>query len=251
MTMIDPDKPMNKASRIASLALGALLAIAPLSGLVQAAPQPAFSKANTLLFLTDHLDNVPTKATLHYAFEKRGSLEEPYSDTIDMMLSPQAGDGKRVEFNYFTGVRNQYMPPIDHAQGNPIISVFLQYEVNQMEQRTGGSWRYFQKVIKFALQDQAKVKPVRFNFGGQRVDGTKIKIAPYREDPHRAQIEPYVDKYYVFTLSDSVPGTVYQLRSVVPVEADPSASDNGSKVLLEEVLTLSALEPTQSKENIE
>jgi hypothetical protein len=188
---------------------------------------------------------------LHYAFEKRGSLEASYSDTIDLMLSPQAGNGKKVKFNYFTGVRNQYLPPIDHAQGNPIISVFLQHEVTQMEQRTGGSWRYFQKVIKIALEDQAKVKPVHFNFGGQRVDGTKIKISPYQDDPHRAQIEPYVDKYYVFTLSDSVPGTVYQLRGVVPVETGLPASNDDPRVVLEEVLTLSALEPTHSKENIE
>jgi hypothetical protein len=245
MTMTEPDKFTTRASRRAAFALGALLGIASFLESVPAASQPSFAKANTLLFLTDYLDNVQRKTTLHYAFVKRGSLEESYSDTIDLMLSPQAGNGKRVKFNYFTGVRHQHVPPLDHAQGNPIISLFLQDEVNQMEQRTGGSWRYFQKVLKIALEDQAKVTPVRFNFGGRRVEGTQIKIAPYQEDPHRAQIEPYVDKYYVFTLSNSVPGTVYQLRSVVPVEVGPLASDRDSKVLLEEVLTLSAVEPSQ------
>ncbi len=247
--MTDPDKSTTRASRRAALVLGALLGITSFLESVLAASEPSFSKANTLLFLTNHLDNVPSNTTLHYAFVKRGSLEDSYSDTIDLMLSPQAGNGKRVKFNYFTGVRHQYVPPIDRAQGNPIISLFLQGEVNQMEQRTGGSWRYFQKIIKMALEDQAQVTPVRFNFGGRRVEGTQIKIAPYQEDPHRAKIEPYVDKHYVFTLSNSVPGTVYQMRSVVPVEAEPLAADRDSKFLLEEVLTLSAVEPTRFKES--
>lgn len=249
--MIDLGKLMHQQSHIAALAL-AVLVIAPLSGSARAATEPAFSKANTLLFLTNHLKSLPNKATtLRYAFEKRGSLEEPYTDTVDIILSPQAGgDRKRVEFNYFTGARNQYLPPINNARGNPIIGVFLQNEVNRMEQRTGGSWRYFQKIIKVALEERAQVKPVRFNFGGRGVDGTRIKIAPYREDPHRAQIEPYANMYYVFTLSSSVPGTVYQLRSAVPAETDSSRSGNDAKAVLEEVLTLSAVEPMTAKENV-
>ena len=49
----------------------------------------------------------------------------------------------------------------------------------------------------------------------------------------------YNFKYYVFTLSDSLPGSVYQIRAVVP------ATDGGKTSLMEESLTFDrADEPT-------
>ena len=49
----------------------------------------------------------------------------------------------------------------------------------------------------------------------------------------------YSFKYYVFTLSDSLPGSVYQIRAVVP------ATDGGKRSLMEEALTFDrADEPT-------
>jgi hypothetical protein len=222
-------------------ALLSLLTMSLLTALTQA--DETFSRANTLLFLTDHLDHVQIPSVLHYVFEKRGSLEEGYKDTIDMTVS--AGTeraGKRVEFEYFTGARHQYVPSLSSAHGNPIITLFLQQDVNDMEQRTGGSWHYLQNAIKQALEDEAQVKPIKFRYGGQMVDGTKITITPYLDDPHRTRMAQHATKYYYFTLSKDVPGEVYQIRTVVRGKSEqPSEGDSGA--LLEEVLTLRGVKP--------
>lgn len=233
-----------------AVTIASLMAISLLAGFVQAKSDDTFSKANTLLFLSRHLDNVRGASVLHYAFEKRGPMEDGYKDSIDITLSPEGeGGDKRAEVRYFTGARNQYMAPISNVQGNPIISIFLQRDVNDMEQRTEGSWLYFQKAIKVALENQATVKPVTFEYEGRTVNGSQIRITPYRDDPRRAQIEPYADKFYVFLLADAVPGEVYQLRSVVPAESR-QASKEAPKALLEEVVTLGAVEPLAHMESL-
>jgi hypothetical protein len=98
------------------------------------------------------------------------------------------------------------------------------------------------------LQNEAEVKPVRFAYDGRKVKGTEIRITPYQDDPHRAQIEPYADKFYVFTLSEAVPGEVYQLRTVVP--AKRADTDGDSTPMLEEVLTLSAVDRLASPQAV-
>ncbi len=202
-----------------------------------------FSRANTRLFLTNHLDNVPLPSILHYDFEKRGSLEEPFRDSIDLTLS-DAGEGKRkVEFEYFTGARNQYVHPITDVEGNPVITIFLQRDVVDMQDRTDGSSLYFQNAIKQALEDDAQVKHVEFKYDGRVVDGVEIRVAPYLNDPHQDELKAFVNKYYVFTLSEAVPGDVYELRTVVPNTQAGQSSNQDSAALLVESLRLSDVRP--------
>lgn len=211
-----------------------LLALGPGATSAQTAASDDFSEANTMLFLSEHLEGIQDPSVLHYSFEKRGELEEPFKDTVDVKVKPDANGKRSVEVNYFTGARNQYIPPLPDATGNPVISVFLQRDVGDMQSRTGGSTRYFQNAIKQALEDAAEVKPVKVNFEGRTVDGTRIEVIPYRDDPHRDDMGQHADKHYVFTLSDAIPGEVYELSTMVPGE---------SGALLEETLTLQGKEP--------
>ncbi|GEM_PF-392225 len=242
---------MYKGLGIIAITVASLMAVSLFAGFAIATPDNAFSRANTLLFLTNHLDNVRAPSTLHYAFEKRGPMEEEYKDSIDITVSPEKeSGGKTAKVRYFTGARNQYIAPISDVQGNPIISMFLQRDVNDMAQRTEGSSIYFQNAIKVALENQAEVKAVTFEYDGRKVNGSQISIVPYRDDPRRAQIEPYADKYYVFLMADAVPGEVYQLRSVVP-SGSRQAGQEAPETLLEEVVTLGAVEPLAQKERVE
>jgi hypothetical protein len=229
---------INNADGVAILLLAFLLALtsaAVAQRQRQSEGDESFSKANKLLFLSDHLADVEPPAVLHYRFEKRGSLETPFTDTIDMTVTAgDAADVKAVKFDYFTGVNNQYIPPLGSARGNPIISLFLQQDVNNLQSRTGGSARYFQNAIKLALEEEAKVKPVNFKYDGRLVEGTKISITPYLDDPHRKDMAEYANKHYTFVLSDSVPGEVYELGTRIPAK---------SGVLLEETLKLDGAEP--------
>ncbi len=178
--------------------------------------EESFSEANTLLFLSDHLHNVAPPATLHYDFRKTGSEQDDFTDSIDIQVTqPQAGGGRSVEMRYFSGDRERYVSPIDNARGNPVIMLFLQRDVREMQRQTQRGWRYFQKLIKFALKDVAAVRTVSIPYAGKTVQGQQIRITPYTGLPEGSRADGYQDKTYLFTLSAGVPGTVYELRTTL------------------------------------
>ena len=77
-------------------------------------------------------------------------------------------------------------------------------------------------------------------YDGKEVNGKEIKITPYVNDELKARLGKHVGKYYLFTLSDKIPGEVYQLRSVTP---DSQSGGSGKKQpLIEEILTFSPSE---------
>ncbi|HEY8553184.1 MAG TPA: hypothetical protein VIL43_01440 [Burkholderiales bacterium] len=187
------------------------------------------SLAETLLFESDHLASIREPLSLHYAFETRGSLQPEYRDDVEVKIDVAADGGKRVTTRYFTGARQRDFPTIEHARGNPVLLYFLDRDIRQMQRLTGGNSLYFQKHIRFALADKAEVRPVRFRYNGAETAGREIRITPYADDPNNVRYRELAGKRYVFILSDAIPGSIYQVRTVVP--------DGEAGVLIEESLT--------------
>jgi len=50
----------------------------------------------------------------------------------------------------------------------------------------------------------------------------------------------YSSKYYIFTMSEEIPGEIYQVKTVVP---DGKNWKEGDPVLVEEKVTFSGFEP--------
>ncbi|MFL6652787.1 MAG: hypothetical protein ACJ8J7_16055 [Sulfurifustaceae bacterium] len=192
------------------------------------------SPAETLLFETNHLKAIRQPLSLYYDFRKSGSLESPYQDTVEIAIEAVAPDGaKEVSTRYLSGERQRNFPPVERARGNPVIMYFLERDIHEMQRLTGGNWRYFQKRIRLALADKAQVRPVKFRRGREEMNGQEIRITPFADDPQKARYEKLAGKYYVFVLSDAIPGGVYQMRAVAPGEK--SAQPDGA--LIEETLT--------------
>lgn len=213
------------------------IGMAAYAGAEGTSQEEPISEANTVLFLSDHLADIRQPTVLRYDFRKSGTLEEGFVDTVDVNVgAPKANGGKDVRLRYFTGNRARQFPSVPDAKGNPILLLFLQRDVSEMQRLTEGNWRYFQRVIKQALADAAQVKPVEFEFRGQPVQGTEIRITPYLNDTH-AELDQFKAKYYVFTLSEAIPGHIYQLRAVTPDKP------GGKSVLMEETLTFRTAEP--------
>jgi hypothetical protein len=203
----------------------------------KASPRQPISEAETLLFMTNHLQSTKLPARLQYTFRKDGTLEAAFDDSVDMDLKGQ-GSGKLATTRFLSDARTVRYPPVENADGNPVILWFLERDIKEMERLTGGKSAYFQKRIRLALVDKAEVRPVKFSFGGKEVSGTEIKVSPFLDDPNKAKfgkVSPA--KYYLFTLSDQVPGGVYQIRTVVPDEA------GGGKPLIDETLTFNKVAP--------
>lgn len=178
------------------------------------------SKANTLLFQTPHLQGLQSPAVLRYRLESTGPEGgEAFADEIALQVRPNP-DRERwhVAVDYLSGERERPVPPVPAATGNPIIKVFLQREVVEMEERTGGSWRYFQKRIKAAFADAADVTRTEVDYDGRSLPGRQIRIAPYRGDPRSGQMGVYAGMRYTIVLSDEIPGQVYAITASAPAE---------------------------------
>ena len=197
-----------------------------------------YTEAEDLLWLHDHLHNIDRPMRLYYAFNRTGCFEEGFSDSVYLDIVKINEDGtKNAVLDFFTAARKQTVSPdnVTNIKGNPVMGVFMQGDVLEMNRLTEGHWRYFQKRIKIALREAAKIDNVEFDFNGKHCKGEKIVFMPYLNDPHRADFEKFANKRYEFIMSDDIPGSLYQIRTVV---FDSNDKDGEKQPLIEETLTL-------------
>jgi hypothetical protein len=204
-----------------------------------AAAATEFSAAEQALFVANHLAALKPSTTLHYRFRKSGSLEPGFDDTASMALSAQP-DGKccAAAAEFLSGTRRLALPAIEGAQGNPVILYFLERDIREMQRLTKGQPNYFRKRIRIAVAEAATIRDVTLPFQGRNVAAKEIIVTPYADDPLRARFEQFINKRYVFTLSDAVPGGVLSIRTQV------DAAAAGTPPLLAEEMALERQAPT-------
>ena len=200
-----------------------------------------FAEAETKLWMDDHLQNINKPGRLYYDFIKRGSFEEGFNDSVYLDILELNEDGsKNADLQFFTAERQQTVrrDNLVNVTGNPVLTIYMQGDVYEMNRLTDGSWRYFQRRIKSAFAEEATVEAVTFEFDGKQVSGEKISITPYLNDPRRRQFAAFAPKLYEFTLSEQVPGKLYQIKTVIPGQSPEQ------EPLIEEILTLQNAEFT-------
>jgi hypothetical protein len=201
------------------------------------------SDAETLLWMTDQLKNVKVPTILKYHFKKQGTFEQGFEDNVEFQVKEIKADGRKAGVvNWFSGERNHYVPPYDDIIGNPVLGVYLQGDVIEMNRITEGYWRYFHRLIKQAFADKAEIKPVPILFDGRTVEGKQVRITPYVKDPHAVGNESFKkieNKEYFITVCDDIPGYLYEIRTVVPA---PDDAKDKSQPLIDESLVLVAAE---------
>ena len=200
-----------------------------------------FADAEVKLWLDNHLQNIDSPGRLYYDFVKRGSFEEGFSDSVYLDIISVNEDGsKDADLEFFTADRQQNArrDNLVGVKGNPVLAVYMQGDVYEMNRLTNGSWRYFQRRIKSAFAEGAKIEPVTFEYDGAQVTGEKISITPYLKDPRRRQFAQFAPKVYEFILSEQVPGKLYRIKTVIP-DSSPDREP-----LIEEILTLQSAEFT-------
>jgi hypothetical protein len=216
---------------VVSLISGWILAFAAAS--VVAAP--GFSEVNNELFDKAHLKNIEQPGTLRYEYNKQSFVEDSREDTIKMMVSNIRNTGRcDTEFEFFTGQYKRPYEPLNNQRGNGIFVLFLEFDVHEMNRLTGGEWRYFQRKLRWAFAEGATKKEVDIDYNGKKVKGTQYIVQPYVNDPKNARYKLYANKYYIFTLSEEIPGEIYQVRTVVP---DGKTWKEGDPVLVDESVT--------------
>lgn len=203
--------------------------------------EQAISQAEKMLFMTDHLKNVDEPAVIQYTYKHDGQLEPGFEDQVKVELK-KGSNGKTAKVHFLTGERKGLeLLPVDSALGNPVLLGFLERDLVEMKRLTGGATAYFRKRIRLALVDKAEVKPTTFTFDGKELKGHEISVRPYIDDPMKQRMEKYVNKNYLFVLSDQVPGGIYQLRTTIPAagKIDGAKGNASSMSMIEDTMTLS------------
>lgn len=198
-----------------------------------------FSDAENKLWFSDHLKNITKPMRLYYQFVKSGTYEEGFTDAVYLDIIKLNDDGtKNAVLDFFTADRKQYVSPdnVTNITGNPVLGIYMQGDVYEMNRLTEGHWRHFQKMIKIALRESAKVEPVTFNYNGKKCTGEKITFKPYLDDPHRSDFEKFSGKEYEFIFSDDIPGSLYQIKTVIP----GNKGDEDKPLILEELTLVEA-----------
>jgi hypothetical protein len=201
-----------------------------------------FSAAEQALFVTNHLSLLKPATTLHYRFRKSGSLEAGFDDKVAIALTPQPDSTCcAATADFLSGANKLALPPIEGAQGNPVILYFLERDIREMQRLTKGQPNYFRKRIRMAVAEAATITELTLPHEGRNVAAKQITITPYTNDPLRARFENLVGKRYVFTLSDAVPGGVMSIRTQV------DAAVAGTPALLVDEMALERQTPTAVK----
>lgn len=210
----------------------------PFASLAQEQP---ITEAENTLFLTDHFGTASGAQKLRYTFNRSGTLDPAFEDTIEVVVSGSAGQ-RTFETRCMTGSKNLELPAVEGATGNPALLCFLERDIREMERITGGKKWFFQKRIRVALAEGPEVKPIKVQFAGREIPAKEIRITPYANDSLRHKFDKYADKFYVFRLSDQVPGGILEVDAVIPDSAKP----DGPK-LVRETMALSSVEPPSTE----
>jgi hypothetical protein len=203
-----------------------------------------FNAAEEKLWHADHLANIEKPVSLYYEFVKSGTFEDGFTDSVYLNILELNEDGsKNAIMEFFTADRKQAVTPdnVTNITGNPAIGIFMQGDVYEMNRLTDGHWRHFQKSIKISLRNDAVVEATTFSFNGKDYQGEKIYFSPFLKDPHRRDFEKFADKYYEFIFSDKIPGSLYQIKTVIH-----DKSKEGAEPLILETMTLIDVKATGS-----
>jgi hypothetical protein len=194
-------------------------------------PPPPLSPAQVALSDTPHLAAIRTPQDLTYTFRREEEGREPVEDRITMEVRSVHEDGGHdVHPEFLTGERRLPYPPALGFRGNPLLMFALDRDTREIAAATGGSASWFRNRIRRAFAEGATLREIRLPSTG--VPAVEIEIQPFRGEPRARR---YQDRRYRFLLSDSVPGGIAEIRTVLP------AGDGGGRV--EESITFAGSRP--------
>lgn len=202
------------------------------------APSKPISAVEQRVFLDDHLANLAKTADVEYSFKRSGTLGDNFEDKVVLHVRDGGKQkGRLASADFLSGKSTLKLPEIPNPQGNPVVLYFLERDVREMERITKGKQYFFRKRVRLALADASQVKAVTVRFEGRDIKADEVRVQPYLDDPvMKARAEKYEKKAYIFTLSNQVPGGVYQIQTTV---ASPDGKADAP--LVDETMTFAKL----------
>ena len=185
-----------------------------------------YSKAQIALYRSNQVGMLRKNDVVNYTFNRQGSLETPIDDKASIAIVDVDQDGKKnITVNFLTGENHIEMPMFEgFKQGNPILMVFLEHDVKQMNELTKGSTLYFRSRIRDGLATPSKstVQATTITIDQQKVEATIVTVKPYVGLEEIDRFKQFEQKSYQFVISPHVPGGVYSIKTMTPgVDGSP------------------------------
>ena len=203
---------MNTNTKIKSFLL--IIVVVFISAVVNAAE--GYSEINNALFDSPHMKNIKSPGKILYFFKSitdNQILEDKISITITNIRKEGHSD---QAYSFLSGEKKKSYPSRNNVVGNGVFMYFLEKDVHDLEKKTGGSWRHFQRRIRWAMAAGADQKEIGINYNNISIKAIQYTIQPYSNDKDTKRYGTYANKYYQFTLSKDIPGMIYKVRTFVP-----------------------------------
>jgi hypothetical protein len=219
-------------------AVHALIALC--AGLMAPFAMAAGPDATALIFDAPYLQNLKAPGRLLYRFETSSAdpktYGEDFTDEMQVKIDPakDKSGSKDVTFVLFSGERQRSIGPVVDANANAGVMMMLEWDLLRMKRHVPGDASYFRNRVREAFRSKAAVEETKFAYDGKETTGFRITIKPYAEDPRASTLEVFRNKVYQFTVSDAVPGGIYQIRIFVPGEGETQLV----KPMIDEKMTL-------------
>ena len=228
-----PDhRPKTMISRRHALALaaaGSLSAALP----AFAEDTPAVAKpvdVDALLFDARHFDRTPQTTKISYQYRRisqKPELTHPsFTDTIELMLEPgDKPENRNIVVTLFKGENHRPAGPFDGISFNPVVILTLEYHLNELAKILRANPRYLKNAIRLAMREKSTAEKVKLTVSGKTIDATKITFKPFVDDRTNPQrLGVFLKSVYEFTVSDELPGMIYQIHIVTPDPATPGTN---------------------------
>ncbi len=213
--------------------------VAGLASFATVAPA-ADRDAQSLIFDAPYLQNLKAPGKLLYSFEVQSAdpktFGEDFTDQMQVKFAPakDSKGTKDVTFVLFSGERERSVGPILDASSNAGVMMMLEWDLLRMKRYVPGDPSYFRNRVREAFRSKTTIEDVKFTYDGREVAGARLTIKPYTSDPLGEKLEAFRNKVYQFTVSDAVPGGIYQIRIFVPGDANSQLA----KPVIDEKMTL-------------
>jgi hypothetical protein len=212
--------PGRSRTAVGLALVGALLAAIPAMAAESGDEQP-LSPAQIALFRTNHLKEIVQPTVLDYSFRHRGAPGGDFEDTVSEDIRAVHDDGRKdVWIDFLSGDHHVDFPPAMGFNGNPLLMFFLEHDVREMQDVSGGTSLYFRNRLRSAFLEHAEMHPVEVELDGAKHPGQEIDLAPFRDDPNIARFPAFAGKTYHFILSDAVPGMLYQISTTLQASVE-------------------------------
>ena len=197
------------------------------TGLTQASLDETLDQFNieqVLLFLVPHLQSsLKEPGILRYHFEryvvdKKGSKKRQRQGWVTVQIYPRAKQEKMHSVVSFLKGESDGISLDVHNNGqNPLVTTFLQWDVDDMAATLDAHSDYFRHLIRYTLASHSiSHEAVQVSYQGEKTKVIKIVFKPFPQKFIQEEFQHLVNKQYEFLIGAKIPGGLYHLMTSIP-----------------------------------